>query len=123
MLLIRHSVMLNFTSLSKSPEGGGSEGVSDGGVDGIVVSPVVAAGQQPQLEDLEHPGAQDDRQPLVVGDVLDHGPDVSPAIISVLYNPDQCQSGIQCICTYDDYGLKKLYFCKKAGNKLVKSKE
>ena len=84
MLLISHSDMLNFTSLSKSPEGGGSEGVSDGGVDGIVVSPVVAAGQQPQLEDLEHPGAQDDGQPLVVGDVLDHGPYVSPDIIIII---------------------------------------
>lgn len=63
------------------PEGGGSKGVSNGGVDGVIVSPVVTPGQQPQLEDLEHSGPQDDGQPLIVGDVLDHGPDVSPDII------------------------------------------
>ena len=73
-----------YSVLLTLPEGGGSEGVGDGGVDGVVVSPVVAPGQQPQLEDLEHPRPQDDGQPLVVGDVLDHGPDVSPDIIIII---------------------------------------
>ena len=104
-------------------ERGGGESVGDGRVDAGVVPVVLSVGVQGELEDVEDARAQDDGEPLVVGDVLDHGPDVSPAIISVLYNPDQCQSGIQCICTYDDYGSKKLHFCKKNRKKLVKSKE
>ena len=67
-----------------SPEGGGCKGVCDGGVDGVVVSPVVAPGQQPQLEYLQHAGPEDDGQPLIVRDVLDHCPDISPAMIIII---------------------------------------
>ena len=54
-------------------EGGGGEGVGHGGVDAGVVAVVVAVGVERELEDGEDARAQDDGQPLVVGDVLVHG--------------------------------------------------
>ena len=54
------------------PEGGRGEGVGDGRVDGVVVVLEEAGRPEGQLEDLEDARAEDDGQPLVVGDVLQH---------------------------------------------------
>ena len=88
--------------MNKSPESRCCKRVRDGGVDGVVVAMIVTAGQQLQLEYLQHPdderikmmimmikmikmmmmipGPQDDGEPLVVGDVLDHCSDVAPGL-------------------------------------------
>ena len=41
--------------MTKSPESRCCKRVGDGGVDGVVVSMIVTAGQQLQLEYLQHP--------------------------------------------------------------------
>jgi len=54
-------------------EGRCGDGVRKGWVDGGVVVALVATRLQLQLEDVDDGLAQDDRKPLVEGDVLDHG--------------------------------------------------
>ena len=55
----------------------------------------MAPGQQPELEYLEHPRPQDDGQPLVVGDVLDHSPDVSPDKKIIIITSKQVKNNVQ----------------------------
>ena len=62
-------------------EGGTGEGVCDGRVDAGVVPVVVAVGVEGELEDVEDARAQDDGQPLVVGDVLEHGAHYLPPLL------------------------------------------
>ena len=47
--------------LAKSPESRCCKRVRDGGVDGVVVAMIVTAGQQLQLEYLQHPGKEEDQ--------------------------------------------------------------
>ena len=42
---------------------------------------VVSVGVEGELEDVEDARAQDDGQPLVVGDVLQHGPNYLPPLL------------------------------------------
>jgi len=56
-------------------EGRRGDGVGQRGVDGGVVVALVAAGLELQLEDVDDGLAEDDREPLVEGDVLHQGPD------------------------------------------------
>ena len=51
-------------------EGGGREGVGHARVDAGVVTVVVVVGVQGELKYVEDARAQDDGQPLVIGDVL-----------------------------------------------------
>ena len=56
------------------PEGRRGDGVGQRRVEGGVVVALVAARLQLQLEDVDDRLAQHHREPLVEGDVLDHGP-------------------------------------------------
>ena len=62
-------------------ERGGGEGVGDGWVDTGVVPFVMAVGVEGELEDVEDAWAQDDGEPLVVGDVLEHGAHYLPSLL------------------------------------------
>ena len=62
-------------------ERGGGESVGDGRVDAGVVPVVLSVGVQGELEDVEDARAQDDGEPLVVGDVLEHGAHYLPSLL------------------------------------------
>ena len=62
-------------------ERGGGESVGDGRVDAGVVLVVLSVGVQGELEDVEDARAQDDGEPLVVGDVLEHGAHYLPSLL------------------------------------------
>ena len=62
-------------------EGGSRECIGHARVDAGVVPVVVVVGVEGELEDVEDARAQDDGQPLVVGDVLDHGAHDLPPLL------------------------------------------